>query len=664
MYCSSTKNGLRYRLLAALILLGVVNTAAAEMGPTENLFALSLDELMQLEINTASIQPATQREQPGIITVVTREDMIAAGSRTLEDVLLLVPGMAIGLDVFNVTGLVFRGSWAYEGKVLFLIDDMPVNDLLFGTYAMPAEFPAAWLDRVEVLRGPGGARYGDNAQLAVIRIYTRNRTLHEGFTRVDVAAQREGTPLRQLTAGQQWPLKQGQVSLLASAARGSWGEGTWTNGIGTTTIDTSEMDQQSAQLAVNIENNGSRLQAYYEQQAFDSPQRYGDDAVVDQRQRFRHFNLRVEHEFNLSSQTRLIPSWSYRNENTWYGRSQRLPSQYEIPAQRHALELEIQHELTKQVTLRSGAQAYTAHARAEKRFEAGQSLSAQTYFDGKQSVSDHGVSIYAESDIAWRPYNVSIGVRHSEHSDFGNATAPRLAITRAEDKWHTKFVFDSAYRVPQFETANTSAEKLEPELTATWEVEAGHRIGVSQYITASLFHYRIQDAIIFGVAPNGTPGYINAPSFQSSGMEWQWRMQLNAWRVDANYQYSYTDDDAISLYAVDNEDGKTLGAPQHVFNLWLGWQATPTWSLHPRLRYQGTRHAFVYNPTTGLAPAKLDAELTLDFSARYQRGPWSFIMGLRHLSNDERLIAQPYKGGTPAWPAGGEEAWLALAYEL
>lgn len=659
---------LRQALALATLLLGLGVQARPTEPEQDHLLQLPLSELLQLEISTASIQPATQREQPGVVTVLTAADMAAAGARTLQDVLLLVPGVSLGNDVFNVTGLIFRGTWAYEGKILFLVDDIPVNDLLFGTYAIPPSFPVELLQRVEVLRGPGGAKYGENAELAVIRIYTRNSERRAGFATVTSAAQKDGRPLRQLSLGEQWHGERGTLALLGTVSAGSWGSGRWTDALGNK-FDTADQDISSAQLALNARWQGTHMQLYAEQFELDAVQRYGI-LVPDQTMNFRHVNLRLEQEFQLKPATTLTPRWTYRDENTWQGTSRALPSDYELPARRHTLELEALHTFASGASWRAGAQGYWSSAQAEAlvvpEFPG---LSPANYFRGGHEVSYRSRAIYAEAEQPWKRYRLSLGLRHSEHSLSGQATLPRLALTRAEPDWHLKGLIGSAYREPQIETANQSAIALEPEYTSVYELEGGHRLGQHHYLTASLFRYRLRDAIVFSATPDGVIGYVNSPPYRGEGLELQWRLQQESWRLDANYQRSRTDDDAIAVYDVQGRHGQSLGAPRDVVNLWLGWQFLPDWSLHPRLRYQGARTAFVFDPAGNsaglpLSQARLDPELTLDVSVRYRRWPWTLDLGLRNLGDEERLLPQPYAGISPPYPAGGREGWLRLQYDF
>lgn len=602
------------------------------------------------------------------MTVLTAEDMAVAGARTLQDVLQLVPGVSYGVDVFNVPGIVFRGSWAYEGKILFLVDDIPVNDLLFGTYAMPPDFPVEILQRVEVLRGPGGAKYGENAELAVIRIYTRNSAKREGFAAATMAAQRDGGPHRQLSAGQQWRGRDGALAVLGTALAGNWGSGAWQDVTGLR-VDTSTQDIASAQLGVSAEWRGNRLQLYAERFDIDAVQRYGA-AAPDQEMTFEHANLRLERDFALTEHTSLTPRWTWREENVWHGETASLPGFYELPAWRHTLELELRHHRAGGVLLRAGLQQYWAEVHAAQLNVPGAFPGATpaNYFGGRSEASYDSFSAYAEAELPWQDYLFSVGGRHTDHSESGDATVPRLALTRAEPDWHVKALAGSAYREPQFETSNQRATNLKPETTTTYEIEGGRKLGEHHYLTASLFQYKLRNAIVFSVAPSGIPGYVNAPPIRGEGVELQWQMRYEDVQLQANYQRSRSDDDAVSVYDVQGRRGQALGAPRDIVNLWLGWQLDEHWSLHPRLRYEGARTAYVLDPASTATPplvqARLDAEQGLDLSARCRRWPWTAEFGVHNVTDEEHLLPQPYNGISPPYPVGGREAWLRLLYEF
>lgn len=637
-----------------------------------DLYELSLDELMQISVDTASIQLLSVREQPGLVTVLTAADLTAAGVRTLQEALLLVPGISNGIDVFNVTGLAMRGSWAYEGKVLFLIDDQPVNDLLFGVYAIPPDFPVDVLDRIEVLRGPGGAKYGANAQLAVIRIYTRNAEVRPGFASLTLATHKDGTPLRQVSAGGQHMMERGRLALLGSVATGNQGDGIWTDALGRR-VDTSELDVRSGQLALRAEWGGTRLDGYYEKFRSDAVQTFGITRP-DQLQYFRQANLTLQHAFVLSPALTLTPSWNWRNENTWEGTSYQPATAYELPAERHHLEVEARYELAEGAVLRGGVQAERVHATARRLLEpfAFPGRDASNYFNGSDHTRNDSHAAYAEAELPWSDYRLSLGARYSRQDVAGSSTSPRLAITRAEADWHFKGLWGSAFREPQIETLNQSArpdKSLEAERMHVNELEAGYRLWQQSYVTGSVYHYHIRDIIIFGTDASGMPGYVNSPTLHARGAELAWMTRAERWRLDANYSYSETDDDDLPAYDVIGQSGQAIGVTRHVANAWLARRlGEGPWSLQARLRYLGSRTATDYDPalvTSGglaLRQRRLDDEVTLALSARYQPAKWSLEAGIGNVGDAGQVIAQPYSGISPPWPGGGREFWLRLQY--
>lgn len=93
-------------------MLGCVSISTTSLAQTaKDLRELSLEELMNVEVSVSSkTKEKSLRESPGIISVITSEDIANSGARDLIDVLKLVPGFSFGVDVFNVVGAGIRGN--------------------------------------------------------------------------------------------------------------------------------------------------------------------------------------------------------------------------------------------------------------------------------------------------------------------------------------------------------------------------------------------------------------------------------------------------------------------------------------------------------------------------------------------------------------------------
>ncbi|MBI3890965.1 MAG: TonB-dependent receptor [Candidatus Wallbacteria bacterium] len=144
-------------------------------GPSRDLTSLELEELMQVRITSASKKQQRLREAPAAIYVLTSADIHRSGATNLPDLLRLVPGLEVArIDAskWAVTARGFNGRFA--NKLLVLVDGRSVYTPLFsGVYWDVQDVPMEDIDRVEIVRGPGGALYGANAVNGVINVITK-----------------------------------------------------------------------------------------------------------------------------------------------------------------------------------------------------------------------------------------------------------------------------------------------------------------------------------------------------------------------------------------------------------------------------------------------------------------------------------------------------------
>ena len=135
--------------------LGLLAATASMLGLAPRLAAdepayqgLSLQQLLDVDISVATKTKMTSRETPGIVTLVTAEEIRTSGARDLIDVLRLVPGFEFGVDVQGVIGLGIRGLWGHEGKILLQIDGQEMNEIMFSTLQFGNHFPVDQIKRI------------------------------------------------------------------------------------------------------------------------------------------------------------------------------------------------------------------------------------------------------------------------------------------------------------------------------------------------------------------------------------------------------------------------------------------------------------------------------------------------------------------------------------
>ena len=147
-----------------------------EQSNGEPLKQLSLAELGNVEVTTASKEPEKIWKTPAAIFVLTQEDIRRSGATTIPEVLRLAPGVEVARINSNQWSVNIRGLGSgFSKSVLVLIDGRSVYTPLYaGVYWDVQNVLLEDVERIEVIRGPGGTIWGSNAVNGVINIITKN----------------------------------------------------------------------------------------------------------------------------------------------------------------------------------------------------------------------------------------------------------------------------------------------------------------------------------------------------------------------------------------------------------------------------------------------------------------------------------------------------------
>lgn len=146
---------------------------------------LSLEELASTQV----VVTGSRREQrigdlPYAFSVITHNDMRAAGVRSIPDALRLAAGVDVADLSYGQSAVSPRGMHGFLTRsVLVLVDGRQIFDSLFGGTVWGAwPFQLEDIERIEVIRGPGGVIWGANAQNGVINIITKDPRDQQGTT--------------------------------------------------------------------------------------------------------------------------------------------------------------------------------------------------------------------------------------------------------------------------------------------------------------------------------------------------------------------------------------------------------------------------------------------------------------------------------------------------
>ncbi|MES2430262.1 MAG: TonB-dependent receptor plug domain-containing protein [Bacteroidota bacterium] len=140
-----------------------------------NLLQLSLEELMNIQVVTASGYLQTTAEAPSTITLITEQKIAERGYEQLEDALRDVPGIdMIHINGYAPTLVYFRGMYGAENqRALLMIDGIGENNIIGSNDMAGPAYSLHNVERIEIIWGPASALYGANAFGGVINIITK-----------------------------------------------------------------------------------------------------------------------------------------------------------------------------------------------------------------------------------------------------------------------------------------------------------------------------------------------------------------------------------------------------------------------------------------------------------------------------------------------------------
>lgn len=154
----------------------LLDPGASEPSERRDLRELSLEELMDLEVVSVTKGSEKRLSVPAAVAVITGEDIRRSGATSLPEVLRMAPGLYVARVTSSIWGVSSRGfSSANSAKLLVLMDGRSLYTPLFsGVFWDVQDTPLEDIERIEVIRGPGGSLWGANAMNGVINVTTKS----------------------------------------------------------------------------------------------------------------------------------------------------------------------------------------------------------------------------------------------------------------------------------------------------------------------------------------------------------------------------------------------------------------------------------------------------------------------------------------------------------
>jgi iron complex outermembrane receptor protein len=158
------------------VVLAIATLKAGPLPPPQSdLTQLSLEDLMKVKVTSVSRKEQSLSKTGAAVYVISQDDIRRSGMTNIPDLLRLAPGVDVARITANTWAISIRGfNDRYSTNVLVLIDGRSIyNQEFSGVWWDQQSVPLEDIDRIEVIRGPGGTVWGANAVNGVINIITK-----------------------------------------------------------------------------------------------------------------------------------------------------------------------------------------------------------------------------------------------------------------------------------------------------------------------------------------------------------------------------------------------------------------------------------------------------------------------------------------------------------
>jgi outer membrane receptor for ferrienterochelin and colicin len=647
-----------------------------------DIYDLSLEELLQLKahgvpteleelINTlitvSSKKSLNTRESPGIVSVITAEDIQRSGARDMIDVLRMVPGIDFGTDVENVIGLGVRGNWANEGKILLLVDGQEMNEIIWTSITLGNHYPIEQIKRIEIIRGPGSAIYGGYAEYGVINIITFQGEDLKGI-RVSgtYGLMEKGLGRRNLNLSIGQKNKNFSYSISGLFGEGQRSDQTYTDFSGSSYSMNGNSAANPRYLNIGLQYKGWSFRGIADY--FFSTQGAGYGNVVKQGSVSSEFNsLFAELKYNrkLRKNLTVTPRINFKTQDPWKSPGFDDEPPYHIHGTRLTENVTFSYDPNRSINVIFGGESYQDKAKY---------LTDSTYFSNNSSEVNYlTVAGFVQGLIKTNFSNFIIGARFDKNTAFGQAFVPRFGMTKIFNNFHYKFLFGRSFRAPSIANFNSAdVNGIKPEFSDVIELEAGYKISKNSIFTLNIFDISTSKPIVYYNAFDTTNNiynefYTNFGFSGTQGIEAEYRVKTKKGDMMVNYSY-YTaaKKPRISSYQTGNSSA-LLGFANHRINLSATYLVLPELSFNTTISFYGKRWAVVgVDSLDNSILEETDEKTLINLFVNYE----TKLKGLRigagvyDALNQKFTFIQPYNGGHAALPGPSREFLIRVQYRL
>ncbi len=610
--------------------LSIILFAAGSLYAQESsdLAALSLEDLLNVKVYSASKYEQKAAEAPTSISVITADEIRKNGYRTLQEALQSVTGFYVqnhvSYSTLGVRGFAPPGDT--NGRILFLVNGHALNNNIDNSVPIGNDFPIDMdlVDRIEVVRGPSSSVYGADAFFGVVNVITRT-----GKSQGEVISGEAGS-LGTYKETAIYGLDRRGTQAMFSASYWDTAAPGQLDKLEDPIGSTSDHDQTRRAFGL-VASHGFTLQGAVsaaEQKAPTAAQWCGSCHETDTHATNFHGYLDLQYEHRVWKGVQFTARAYYDNyaahanvndirgcsETRCHGTLNDYDSSH---GDWGGTEFKLTRRIQEKHRITVGAEYRDNFRQAQNNYILDNiPVQSETFSNYDRSSGIWG--IYGEGEFHLHPKLIlNVGVRNDRYNySFGSTTNPRAALIYNPKKNTTlKFLYGTAFRPPSFYElyysgmASLPAPSLQPETIRTFEGDWEQQLGRRVTLSAAGFYNHIgsyieeQTTAVSIVNDFDQTTFINSKA-TAKGAELELKGRLPS-GVEGRLSYTYQD-------ARNEITGASLpDSPKNLVKLNI---AAPLYrrTLTPALEAQFMSRSSTVWPSTGYStpPVLLNASLS------------------------------------------------------
>ena len=569
----------------------------------------------------------------GDITVISAEDVAAAGQTSLLELLQAQPGLEITQEGGAGTNASLRIRGGNSGHTLVLVDGLRVGSATVGTTPLES-IPLDQIERIEILRGPASSLYGADAVAGVVQIFTRQGR-GEPRLSASLGAGSHGLLQGRTTYGGQ----AGATAFSIGAGYSRTDGGFSAARPGTYGFHPDEDGDEKRSVHLNVDH------------AVNDRHRVGLGGMANRDT--VEYDAGTADDIAHNDVNSLSAWWKGRLSDMWtsqvrVGLGQNHTENFSLGASTGRFDTDQLQYLWQNDLAWSGGNLTASLERNEQEVDA-----STVHTRTRRSVNAGQLGYLGQ----WAAHTVQVSVRHDDYSDFGGHTTGTAGYAYALNAaWRTSISYGTSFKAPTFNDMYWPTEygfqgnpNLNPEQGRNLEASLRYQRGGRQ-ASVTGYRNRLTDLIVYAPSfPLSTMENLNRATLE--GITVEGGTELAGMRIHASMDW---------LQATDDETGKFLNYRARRHGALDVSKAIDRWELGATLVASGSRFADLANTVNLPGYARLDVRAQYDINAE-----WRVLMRVNNVLDADYQLVAGYDTSfqlVPAYNTPGINGLVALQY--